>query len=129
MLKLFSVKRRGHHVRIATGADVGEIPNAKLLWLRTKLQTVLCRYPDVFKHARHELSELSEPKIPSPSEVVRLSDTPMMYSPDDMQLFHHYLMAAYPCVPQDRDEVWVRDIPLKSHQASRLVYATATQRL
>ncbi|USP81252.1 hypothetical protein yc1106_08526 [Curvularia clavata] len=74
------VKKRGRHVQIATGVGV-----------------------DVFKHARQDFVE---PKVPSPSQVVRLSDTPIVYSPDDMQLFHHYLTAAYPSVPHDRDEIW-----------------------
>lgn len=39
-----------------------------------------------------------------------------MYSPDDMQLFHHYLTAAYPCIPSNNEQVWTRHIPLKTYQ-------------
>ncbi|KNG50166.1 hypothetical protein TW65_03085 [Stemphylium lycopersici] len=77
-------------------------------------------YPDIFKHARRNYV-LSE--VPSPRQVVRMSDTPTIYSADDMQLFHHYLIAAYPCIPHDFREIWIRDVPLQSHKYSYLMDA------
>jgi hypothetical protein len=41
-----------------------------------------------------------------------------MYSPDDMQLFHHYLIAAYPSIPHNFEEVWINDVPTQSHEVS-----------
>lgn len=73
----------------------------------------ICKYPDVFKYARHEILA-----IPSPHQVAKLVDTPTVYSPDDMQLFHHYLISAYPCIPHDFEEIWTRDVPRISHQVS-----------
>ncbi|EUC42188.1 hypothetical protein COCMIDRAFT_104220 [Bipolaris oryzae ATCC 44560] len=83
-------------------------------------RALVCRYPDVFKHAQHELPR---PKPPSPRQVVQLSDKPIMYSPDDMQLFHHYLTAAYPCIPSNNEQVWTRHIPLKTYQYPYLMNA------
>jgi hypothetical protein len=76
---------------------------------------VVCRYPDVFKHAQHDLV-VSE--VPSPRQIIKLCDTPTMYSPDDMQLFHHYLIAAYPSIPHNFEEVWINDVPTQSHEVS-----------
>ncbi|KAL6153189.1 hypothetical protein ACJQWK_11624 [Exserohilum turcicum] len=80
----------------------------------------VCRYSDAFKNVLREPAALD---VPSPRQLVQLSDTPIMYSRDDMQLFHHYLVAAYPCVPHDFVDIWTRDVPVKSHQYSYLMEA------
>jgi hypothetical protein len=108
-----SVQRHGRHVRIATGADVSREPSTRLN--SSPILQVVCRYPDVFKHARRDYIQ---PETPSPRQIVRLSDTPTIYSPDDMQLFHHYLISAHPCIPHDWKDLWVKDIPVKANQVS-----------
>lgn len=73
-----------------------------------------CRYPTVFKQTQHDriVSEVMK----SPRPLVRLNDTPTMYSANDMRLFHHFLVAAHPCIPHEYESVWVRDVPAFSHQ-------------
>ncbi|RMZ74314.1 C6 transcription factor [Pyrenophora seminiperda CCB06] len=80
----------------------------------------VCEYPDVFKYARRDHIRLA---VPSPHQVVRLVDTPTVYSPDDMHLFHHYLISAYPCIPHDFEEIWTKDVPKISHQYPYLMDA------
>ena len=90
---------------------------------------MVCRYPDVFKHARRDYIP---PETPSPRQVVKLSETPTIYSSDDMQLFHHYLISAHPCIPHDWNDIWVRDIPVKANQvcgAFLSQYKLRTQKL
>ncbi|KAI0571359.1 Zn-clus multi-domain protein, partial [Pyrenophora tritici-repentis] len=80
----------------------------------------ICTYPDVFKYAHQDHVSLV---MPSPYQVVKLVDTPTVYSADDMQLFHHYLISAYPCIPHDFEEIWTRDVPKISHQYPYLMDA------
>ncbi|KAI0591398.1 hypothetical protein Alg130_01345 [Pyrenophora tritici-repentis] len=82
--------------------------------------TYICTYPDVFKYAHQDHVSLV---MPSPYQVVKLVDTPTVYSADDMQLFHHYLISAYPCIPHDFEEIWTRDVPKISHQYPYLMDA------
>jgi len=76
---------------------------------------VVCRYPDVFKHTRRDYIESA---VSSPRQVVKLSDTPTIYSSEDMQLFHHYLVSAHPWIPHDWEELWVKDVPAACHKVS-----------
>jgi hypothetical protein len=54
----------------------------------------------------------------SPRQLVRLSDTPNVFSANDMRLFHHFLIAAHPSIPTEYEAVWVRDMPAMSHRVS-----------
>ncbi|KAF2268162.1 hypothetical protein CC78DRAFT_510601 [Lojkania enalia] len=80
-----------------------------------------CRYPTVFKHTQHDriVSEV----LSNPRPFVRLSDTPSMYSANDMRLFHHFLIAAHPRIPPEHEAVWIRDVPAFSHQYDYLMHA------
>ncbi|CAA9960149.1 Zn-clus multi-domain protein [Pyrenophora teres f. maculata] len=80
----------------------------------------VCRYPDIFKHAHHDYFSLA---VPSPYQVVKLVDTPTVYSPDDMQLFHHYLISAYPCIPHDFEGIWTTEVPKMGHKYPYLMNA------
>ncbi|KAI4949105.1 hypothetical protein J4E91_005569 [Alternaria rosae] len=77
-------------------------------------------YPDVFKHARRDYIES---EASSPRQLVKLSDTPTIYSSEDMQLFHHYLISARPWIPHDWEELWVKDVPAACHQYPYLMDA------
>ncbi|KAI4646520.1 uncharacterized protein J4E79_010583 [Alternaria viburni] len=77
-------------------------------------------YPDVFKHARRDYIESA---VSSPRQVVKLSDTPTIYSSEDMQLFHHYLVSAHPWIPHDWEELWVTDVPAACHKYPYLMDA------
>ena len=112
VLNSSSVKKHGPHAEIATSVDVSVMSGAKPRAIMLIIVDI-CKYPDVFKYARHEILA-----IPSPHQVAKLVDTPTVYSPDDMQLFHHYLISAYPCIPHDFEEIWTRDVPRISHQVS-----------
>ena len=101
-------------MQTATGADVSTEPGAGLL--ATILTMIdVCRYPDVFKYIHRDLVRQ---EMPSPRQVARLVDTLTVYTPDDMQLFHHYLISAYPCIPHDFEEIWTKDVPKMSHKVS-----------
>ncbi|KAF2741166.1 hypothetical protein EJ04DRAFT_548107 [Polyplosphaeria fusca] len=80
-----------------------------------------CRYPTIFTQTQHDriVSEV----IGSPRPVVRLSDTPKSYSADDMRLFHHYLITAYPFIPNYQESTWLRDVPAYSHQYDYLMHS------
>ncbi|KAE8872774.1 hypothetical protein PTNB73_01925 [Pyrenophora teres f. teres] len=69
---------------------------------------------------RNERSSLA---VPSPYQVVKLVDTPTVYSPDDMQLFHHYLISAYPCIPHDFEGIWTTEVPKMGHKYPYLMNA------
>ncbi|KAF1851687.1 uncharacterized protein K460DRAFT_373639 [Cucurbitaria berberidis CBS 394.84] len=81
---------------------------------------VVCRYPAIFKYAQRDriVSEAL-----SPRQFVQLSDTPTMFSSDDMRLFHHYLISAYPGIPHDYEDIWTIDVPKYSHQNTYLMHA------
>jgi hypothetical protein len=55
---------------------------------------------------------------PGPRQLVQLSDTPTTFSSIDMQMFHHYIMWAHPCIPLAYVDIWTKDVPLLSHQVS-----------
>lgn len=112
-LNCVSVQRHGLHARTATSADVSVALRTKINISPTIL--VVCRYPDVFKHARRDYIESA---VSSPRQVVKLSDTPTIYSSEDMQLFHHYLVSAHPWIPHDWEELWVTDVPAACHKVS-----------
>ncbi|KAH7361216.1 hypothetical protein BKA66DRAFT_573564 [Pyrenochaeta sp. MPI-SDFR-AT-0127] len=80
----------------------------------------VCRYPTIFTEAQRDrvASEL-----PRPRRLVQLSDTPPAFDSNDMRLFHHYMIAAYPCIPHDYEDIWIRDIPTISHENSYLMHA------
>ncbi|KAF2116531.1 hypothetical protein BDV96DRAFT_598430 [Lophiotrema nucula] len=46
-----------------------------------------------------------------------------MYKANDMRLFHHFLIAAHPCIPQEHEAVWIRDVPAYSHQYDYLMHS------
>jgi len=75
-----------------------------------------CRYPVVFKHAQHD--RIASEVLASPRRYAQVSHVPMQstYNANDMRLFHHYLIAAHPCIPYEYEAIWVRDIPAFSHQ-------------
>lgn len=66
---------------------------------------------------------------PGPRQVIRLSDTPAQFSVDDMRLFHHYIVAAYPSIPLEYENIWTRDIPSVSHHVSIYVLIIHTTAL
>ncbi|KAF2464909.1 uncharacterized protein BDR25DRAFT_306977 [Lindgomyces ingoldianus] len=80
-----------------------------------------CRYPTVFKHTQHDriVSEV----MSSPRQFVKLSETPKMFSANDMRLFHHFLIAAHPCIPIKHESVWIQDMPTFSHHYDYLMHA------
>lgn len=40
----------------------------------------------------------------------------------DMRLFHHFLINAYPHLPLGSEEVWVRDVPGFAHSVSSISF-------
>lgn len=77
----------------------------------------ICQYPTVFKHSQQGrvISEVHN----NPRPLVYLSGTPTSYSANDMRLFHHFLIAAHPCIPHEYEAVWVNDVPAFSYQVSQ----------
>lgn len=57
-------------------------------------------------------------EILGPRQIVKLSDTPTTFSAHDMRMFHHYIVSAYPCIPHAYEHIWIKDIPIFSHQVS-----------
>jgi hypothetical protein len=55
---------------------------------------------------------------PSPSVVVSLQSTAIMFTLEDMRLFHHFILEAYPHLPVGNEKVWVRDVPAFAHHVS-----------
>jgi hypothetical protein len=108
-------------VQIATSVGVSGVYT--VVTFSSLTIAVVCRYPDVFKHVQRDRM-LSD--VPSPRQITKLSDTPTAYSPDDMQLFHHYLVAAYPCIPYDFEQIWINDVPSSSHQVSNTLPVRAS---
>ncbi|KAF1996172.1 hypothetical protein P154DRAFT_323434 [Amniculicola lignicola CBS 123094] len=80
---------------------------------------VLCRYPTV--HYAHQ--DRPAPEVTSPRSLVQLRDTPTVFTANDMRLFHHFLTAAHPCVPYQKNTIWVKDVPTLSHQFDYLMHA------
>lgn len=80
-----------------------------------------CEYPDSRPRqwqsplAAVVSSSLSE--IPSPSTP--LQATAVIFTPDDMRFFHHFLVTAYPPLPIQGDEMWKNVAPL-AHSVSSL---------
>ena len=70
----------------------------------------------MFKYTQHErlISEVLE----TPQKLIMPTDMNPTYSANDMRLFHHYLVEAYPSIPVAYDSVWTKDIPAFSHQVS-----------
>jgi hypothetical protein len=56
----------------------------------------------------------------SPQQPVTLHDT-QIFSLTDMQLFHHYLTAAYPHFPVRNDNIWLVYITPIAHQVRLLL--------
>ncbi|CAO2651298.1 Nn.00g095950.m01.CDS01 [Neocucurbitaria sp. VM-36] len=85
----------------------------------------VCRYPT----GRFPLAAKDEQRgqiafqAMNPRRCVQLSDTPTTFTSDDMRLFHHYLTEAYPCIPHDYDAIWLREVPMYSHQNTYLMHA------
>ncbi|KAI4632530.1 uncharacterized protein J4E87_002003 [Alternaria ethzedia] len=119
-----------HPHRQGYDSDAGTL---KVVWAASRASDVRSRdmafmrelrqartYPDVFKHARRDYIESA---VSSPRQVVKLSDTPTIYSSEDMQLFHHYLVSAHPWIPHDWEELWVTDVPAACHKYPYLMDA------
>ncbi|KAF2205186.1 hypothetical protein GQ43DRAFT_468360 [Delitschia confertaspora ATCC 74209] len=84
-------------------------------------RAVSCHYPTAFNQTQHAriVSEL----LSSPRNLVQLPSTPTQYTANDMRLFHHFLVAAHPCVPRAFEPVWVKDVPTFSHHYDYLMHA------
>lgn len=69
---------------------------------------VLCEYP--------KPAVYSPVPSASPASHVQLQSTPTVFSIRDMQLFHHFLVRAYPTLPVGADTVWTMEIPKVAHE-------------
>jgi hypothetical protein len=69
---------------------------------------VLCEYPRPAVYS-------PVPSV-SPVPLVQLQSTPTVFSVKDMQLFHHFLVQAYPTWPVGADTVWTMEIPKVAHK-------------
>lgn len=72
--------------------------------VRTELE---CQYPEVTSRWA---------TLPSPSAVVQPQTTPTVFSMEDMKLFHHFIIRAYPHLPVGADSLWRTEIPAFAHQ-------------
>jgi hypothetical protein len=51
-----------------------------------------------------------------PPPIIQPQSTPNVFSMEDMQYFHHFLMRAYPHLPVGGAPVWTMDVPVLAHQ-------------
>ncbi|KAL2143954.1 hypothetical protein VTI28DRAFT_9784 [Corynascus sepedonium] len=82
-----------------------------------------CEYPD--SQPRQLVVRSSLPVGPLagvPSPLAPLESTPTLFTPADMRLFHHFLVAAYPPLPIRGDDVW-RKVATLSHTYDYLMHA------
>ena len=62
----------------------------------------------------------SSPITPQgPRQMVQLQSTPTQFSLNDMRLFHHFLLRAYPHLPLGADQTWINVVPAFAHHVSR----------
>ncbi|KAH7090490.1 hypothetical protein FB567DRAFT_519984 [Paraphoma chrysanthemicola] len=80
----------------------------------------ICRYPSVFKDVHRERITS---EVLGPRPFVKLPDTPTAFGAHDMRMYHHYMVAAYPCIPHAYEHIWLNDVPLLSHQHPSLMHA------
>ncbi|KAH8730656.1 hypothetical protein GQ44DRAFT_768408 [Phaeosphaeriaceae sp. PMI808] len=80
----------------------------------------VCRYPSLFEDA---LNIYIRSDIASPSPIIGLSNTPNTFSGNDLRMFHHYLAAASPYMTLGNEDLWVKELPVFSHQYSYLMHA------
>ncbi|TEY28275.1 hypothetical protein BOTCAL_1038g00010 [Botryotinia calthae] len=59
----------------------------------------------------------------SPVPYGNLQATPTIFSLDDMFIFHHFLMHAYPYLPVGSKEKWVCQVPVLAHHNPFLLHA------
>ncbi|KAF2834952.1 hypothetical protein M501DRAFT_999756 [Patellaria atrata CBS 101060] len=58
---------------------------------------------------------------PGPQQTVSLSSIPGTFSMNDMRLFHHFLITAYPHLPVGSERIWVTIIPSLSYEYDFLI--------
>ncbi|KAF1955480.1 hypothetical protein CC80DRAFT_492987 [Byssothecium circinans] len=63
------------------------------------------------------------PTSPSPQEIVNLRSTPGTFTMNDMKLFHHFLITAYPHLPVGADKIWITVIPSFAHNYEYLIHS------
>ncbi|EER40754.1 conserved hypothetical protein [Histoplasma capsulatum H143] len=59
--------------------------------------------------------------LPPPPSIKPASAPPQFppfFTIDDMRFFHHYMVSAYPYLPQGSDAMWITEIPLLAHQVN-----------
>ncbi|EGC47376.1 C6 transcription factor [Histoplasma capsulatum var. duboisii H88] len=64
--------------------------------------------------------------LPPPPSIKPASAPPQFppfFTIDDMRFFHHYMVSAYPYLPQGSDAMWITEIPLLAHQHEFLMHA------
>ncbi|KAF2872576.1 hypothetical protein BDV95DRAFT_593924 [Massariosphaeria phaeospora] len=79
-----------------------------------------CEYP-----ANIIQSRLRSPTSPpcTPQEMVHLRSTPGSFTMNDMRLFHHFLITAYPHLPVGADKIWITVIPSFAHNYEYLIHS------
>ncbi|CAI6338609.1 unnamed protein product [Periconia digitata] len=78
-----------------------------------------CEYPANIIQTTHQ----SSPTSPSPQEMVNLRSTPATFSMNDLRLFHHFLITAYPHLPVGADKIWITVIPSFAHNYEYLIHS------
>ncbi|KAF2635847.1 hypothetical protein P280DRAFT_460948 [Massarina eburnea CBS 473.64] len=76
-----------------------------------------CEYP------ANIIQTQPSPTSPSPQEMVSLRSTPGIFTMNDMKLFHHFLITAYPHLPIGADKIWVTVIPSFAHNYKYLIHS------
>lgn len=80
---------------------------------------IICQYPTEKEVKEKVVYAGQDPTIRFEASS-SLQSTPILFSSSDMQLFHHFLMYAYPHLPMGNESVWVRDIAAIAHSVSPL---------
>lgn len=70
---------------------------------------ILCEYP------RSAVYSSFTSQSPAP-QTVPFQSTPTIFSMKDLQLFHHFLVRAYPRLPVGASTVWTMEIPKFAHE-------------
>ncbi|KAH9212354.1 hypothetical protein DL95DRAFT_304365 [Leptodontidium sp. 2 PMI_412] len=79
-----------------------------------------CTYPDPKTLSALRMSATCSP---TPIASLNLQGTPTIFSLNDMRLFHHFLLGAYPHIPISDNSIWVSQVPLIAHHNEFLMHA------
>ncbi|PVH81305.1 hypothetical protein DL98DRAFT_624687 [Cadophora sp. DSE1049] len=83
-------------------------------------KNIECTYPDPKTLSALRMSATCSQ---TPIASLNLQGTPTIFSLNDMRLFHHFLLGAYPHIPISNNSTWVSQVPLIAHHNEYLMHA------